>query len=59
LFLHNGWGNEQFALNKWQAAAIFWSFGLIFIILPPVNDWLIKKTNPHYNQPFFWQHFKK
>jgi hypothetical protein len=37
------------------SAIFFWSVGVIFIITPFINDLLIKKFNPKYNQPYIWE----
>lgn len=39
----------------WQACMWFWIFLALFIVIPCINDGLIKLTDKNYNQAFFWQ----
>ncbi len=43
------------AIPNWAAALIFWGTGLLFIVLPLLNDLLIKLTDKSYNQRLIWE----
>lgn len=42
-------------LINWQAACVFWSAAIFFLIYPFINDVLIKCSDKNYTQPFIWQ----
>lgn len=56
------WGlfhKNAFTMESWMACMWFWIFLGLFIVVPLVNDGLIKLTDKKYNQPLFWERYNK
>lgn len=57
-----GWGlfyNSDHYVNQMIAAILFWVFVVLFLLLPFINDLIIKMTNKNYDQPLMWQKINK
>lgn len=44
---------------NWQAALVFWSAAIFFIVYPFLNDIAIVMTDRHYPYPLLWESSKK
>lgn len=44
---------------NWQAALVFWSAAIFFLLFPFINDIVIVMTDRHYPFPLLWESSKK